>query len=90
MNRVSGELRNLGKIIEAHEAAQNCQYDADGGDDVMNGIKGALSMSVQGVNFGSTDSNIVGDEIAAGVVSGRKKNKTDPAMMMLAMMLLDK
>jgi hypothetical protein len=88
MNRVSNELRNLGNIIEAHEAAQNFRYDAEGGDNVMNGIKGALTMSVQGVNFGSTVSNLVGDEIAAGVVSGRKKKDIDP--MMLMMLLLDK
>ena len=39
-NRVSGELRKAGHIIEAHEVAQNKRYDASDGDMVMAGIAG--------------------------------------------------
>jgi hypothetical protein len=86
-NRVSGELRSLGHVIEVHEVAQNKRYDETGGDMVMLGIAGALAMAMQGVSYGSTGSNLVGDEIAAGIVATSPKRNEDPLMLMLALLM---
>ena len=90
MARVAGELCNQGHLIEAHEASQNKRYDEDGGDMVMTGLAGAMAMLLQGVDYGSTGDNLIGDEIAAGLIVTSPKRDTDPLMALLAMALFGK
>ena len=90
MARVAGELRNQGRIVEAHEASQNKRYDEDGGDMVMTGLYGAMAMALQGVDYGSTGDTLIGDEIAAGLIATAPKRDTDPLMALLAMALFGK
>ena len=87
-HRVAGELRNQGHIIEAHEAQQNARYDES--SNVMDGIAGAMAMALQGVNYGSTGSRLVGDEIAAGAVVRNPKPEMSMAEIMIAMMLSER
>lgn len=89
-NRVSGELRRSGNIIEAHEVAQDKRFDEDGGKNVISGITGAMAMALQDKNYGSSGSDLVGDEIAAGILSTNKRSEPDAAMALLAMMLFGK
>lgn len=66
-NRVAGRLRDMGHIIEAHEAQQNSLYDdPDGG--AMTGIIGAVAQALHGRNYGSTGSRQIGDDIAVGTI----------------------
>ncbi len=89
-DRVSGALRDAGRIIEAHEVAQDKRYDAGDGDMVRTGIMGAMAMALQEKSYGRTGSTLVDDEIAAGVVANAKPKNSDPMMALLAMMLFDK
>lgn len=89
-SRVSGALRDAGHIIEAHEVAQNKLYDADGGDNVIAEIAGAVAMALQGKSYGSTGGNRIGDEIAAGVVATSPKRETDLTSLLLAIMLSER
>lgn len=70
-DRISGALRDMGHIIEAHEAATGKLYN-DGGDDPlsnpMTGIMGALAQKMQGVDYHQSGSNQVGLDVAAGYV----------------------
>ena len=87
-HRVAGELRDLGHIIEAHEAQQERRWDdPNGGDMVMAGIAGALAMVLQGKSYGSTGVNLVGDDIAAGVIAQSPKQDIDPMMLLIAALL---
>ena len=89
--RVSGELRKQGAVIEAHECAQNRRYeDSDDGDFVLAGITGMIAMKMQGVDYGSTGSDLIGDEIAAGIIATSPKKDTDPVMALLAAMLFSR
>lgn len=75
-NRISGALRDMGHIIEAHEAATGKLYN-DGGDDPMSnpmtGIMGVLAQKMQGVDYHQSASNQVGMDVAAGYVATHKK-----------------
>jgi len=88
-SRVSGKLRDAGNIIEAHEVAQDKRYDADGGENVMAGIAGAMAMAMQGKDYGSKGSSLIGDEIAAGRKAMSPKKEIDPTMLLMKI-LLDK
>lgn len=83
--RVAGELRDLGRIIEAHEAHQDASYDQN--DDVMTGIIGALAQTMQGRNYERSGSRQVGDDIAAGIVARNPKNDIDPMAALLAVLM---
>lgn len=84
-HRVAGALRDAGLIIEAHEAQHNARYDEN--DNVMAGITGAIAMALQGVNYGSTGSRLVGDELAAGTIALAPKSDFSADELMIAMML---
>ncbi len=84
-SRVSGKLRDAGKIIEAHEAYQDKRYEDS--DSVVTGITGALAQAFQGVNYDSHGERQVGDDIAAGILARTSKKEVDPMMMLLACLL---
>ena len=66
-DRVSGEIREMGHMIEAHEAYNNSLYNDTDDGGAMTGIVGAMAQALQGTNFGArTGSQQVGDDIAAG------------------------
>jgi len=89
MDRVSGELRNQGCIIEAHAVSANKRFDEEGSD-AMTGIFGAMAMALQGKDYGSKGSTLVGDEIAAGLIAKSPKRNDDPLMALLALALFDR
>lgn len=82
--RVAGELRDKGRIIEAHEAYHNCLYDDPSGAP-MTGIIGAVAQVMQGIDYGSSGNRQIGDDIAAGVAATRPPDP-DPMMMLFAVM----
>ena len=83
-HRIAGELRNMGKIIEAHEAQQNARWDDETkGGDVMAGIMGAMAQSLQGVDYHVRGEQQVGCDIAAGLYLKHKKPDPSPAEMLL-------
>jgi hypothetical protein len=65
--RVAGALRDMGHIIEAHEAQQDKRYEDS--QDVMTGVIGAIAQALQGVDYGSAGEQQIGDDIAAGVIT---------------------
>lgn len=88
--RVSGALRDQGHIIEAHEVHADACWDADGGT-AFDGVMGAVAMALQNRNYGSTGYNLVGDEIAAGVIAqSEPKLKLSVAEIMIALELFGK
>lgn len=87
-NRVSGALRDMGHIIEAHEAWQDKLYDQS--DDVMTGVIGAVAQVLQGVDYGSRGASQVGDDIAAGAIVQNPQHKMDANMALFAMLLLSR
>jgi len=89
-NRVSGALRDMGHIIEAHEAFTDMLYDDpnQGPLGPMTGIIGASAKALHHIDYGSSGNKAVGDDIAAGIVSQTPKEEIDPlaAMLIMAMM----
>lgn len=89
-HRIAGKLRDMGHIIEAHEAQQDRRYDdldQSGTGSVLDGVYGAMAQALQGNPYRARDGvDQVGLDIAAGVVS--RAPKPDPAamLMMLGMM----
>jgi len=83
--RISGELRNKGCIIEAHEVHQDVLYDES--PDAMISIFGAVAQTMQGVDYGCRGAHQVGDDIAAGYVALDDTPKMTPetALMMIAL-----
>jgi hypothetical protein len=61
--RVSTALRDMGHIIEAHEAYQDERYEDS--DSVMTGLFGAMAQALQGTRYGGDP---VGNDIAAGTL----------------------
>ena len=86
--RVSGALRDMGHIIEAHEAYQDERYENS--DSVTTGIMGAMAQALHGVNYHSSGERQIEDDIAAGIVSQAPKKDTDPMMAILAILLSGK
>jgi len=80
--RVSGALRDMGHIIEAHEAFQDARHEDS--DRVMTGIIGAVAQAMQGVSYGSKGERQIDDDFATGIVS--QAPKEDP-MILLALLL---
>lgn len=75
-DRVSGALRDMGHIIEAHEAFRDERYEQSG--HVMTGVFGALAQALQGVDYHRTGASQVGDDIAAGTIIESRKPKMTP------------
>ncbi|MET0603601.1 MAG: hypothetical protein ABW167_16565 [Baekduia sp.] len=74
--RVAGDLRSLGMVVEAHEALQGRRYDDPNGpslgerDSVLTGVAGALMNGLHGDIMRSSDGlHQVGDDLALGVVA---------------------
>lgn len=85
--RVSVALREMGHIIEAHEAYQDQRYEES--DNVMTGLFGAIAQALQGTHYGGDP---VGNDIAAGLLvrhqmspEGQAKRESDR---LLAQMLM--
>ena len=85
-SRVSGALRDMGRVIEAHEAYQDARHDQS--SEVITGLMGAVAQAMQEVNYGSRGERQIGDDIAAGVVV--QAPKEDPLTLMMAMMMMSK
>lgn len=87
-SRVAGQLRDMGHIIEAHEAQNNARYEDS--EDTMTGIFGAVAQAMSGVKYGSRGERQVGDDIAAGYVTRHKKKEPDLAVMLMAIMMSER
>ena len=83
-SRVAGELRDMGEIIYAHEAATDAYYDQSA--DAMTGILGAVAQAMQGKDYNVSGSAQVNTDLVAGKVV--QKPKDDPLMAMLMMALM--
>ena len=85
-SRVAGKLREMGHLIEAHEAFQDERYEESG--DVMTGIIGAVAQAMQGVDYGHKQDGErqIGDDFAAGVVVQAPK-RDDSLVLLLAALL---
>ena len=84
--RVSGELRRMGHIIEAHEAYANALYDQS--NDVMTGIFGAMAQKLQGHEYSPRDGmRQVGDDLAAGIVAQAPQDDSAGLLAVLAVMM---
>ena len=82
--RVAGQLRDMGHIIEAHEAQQNARWDdPERGGDVTAGLTGAVAQALHGVDYRVKGEQQVGADIAAGMLIRHKKPDPSPAEMML-------
>lgn len=85
--RLSGELRNQGLLIEAHEVQAGKRWDEDGST-AITGVVGALTMALQDVDYGTRGSSRVGDEIAVGtIVQTPEKPSMSPDEVMIYMAL---
>lgn len=63
-HRIAGALRDMGKIIEAHEAQRDERIEQS--NDVMTGVMGAMAMALQGIDYHISGEQQVGCDIAAG------------------------
>ena len=87
-HRVAGQLRDMGKLIEAHEAQQDARWDDDSkGGDVQAGIMGAVAQALQGVDYHVRGEQQVGCDIAAGMYLKHKKPDPSPEAMMLMLQM---
>lgn len=84
--RVAGELRDQGHLMEAHEAYNNCLYDDPNGN-AMTGIIGAIAQQMQGINYGSAGNRQIGDDIAAGELTLKSHNEPPMAPDMALLMI---
>ena len=84
-SRVAGALRDMGKIIEAHEAQQDARYEDS--EDVQTGIMGAMAQVMQGRDYGQRGAGQVGNDIAAGTFVRYPKPEIDPMAAMLAVLM---
>ncbi len=84
-NRVANALREMGHVIEAHEAFQDKRYEQS--DDVMGGVIGAMAQALQGTNYSGDP---IGNDIAAGVVAQDDRPKLTPEMALLMIELFGK
>ena len=80
--RISGVLREQGKLIESHEVFHNSRYDdPDKSDIVQTGIMGALDFIMQGQGFQRNplhpeDGHAqIGDDIMLGLLKHPPKEK---------------
>jgi hypothetical protein len=80
--RVSSTLRDMGYVIEAHEAFADKLYDEG---NTMDGIIGYVAQAMQGVSYSGDK---IGNDIAAGVVAKKPKrdDTADALLLMMAML----
>ena len=90
-DRVSGALRDMGHIIEAHEAFHNQLYDevSEGEPGPMVGILGAMAQQMHGKNYGRRGVSQVGDDVAVGMVVEKSRPEMPPEMALLALLMGD-
>ncbi len=62
-NRVAAALREMGRIIEAHEAYQDERYKTS--DSVMPGVTGTIAQALQGRSYSGDQ---IGNDIFAGTI----------------------
>jgi len=84
-SRVAVRLREMGKIIEAHEAYNDEQYESS--DAVMTGVFGAVAQALQGCSYGGDP---IGNDIAAGVVVQYPREGTPEEWVFLAALMSGK
>ena len=85
-HRVAGKLRDMGKIIEAHEAQRDERIEQS--DDVMQGVVGAIAQVLHGIDYGVSGVQQVGCDIAAGAIAKSPRPETDRDIAMLTALLL--
>lgn len=76
-NRVAGELKRIGKPIEAHEAYSGRRYDDPEQGDMgpLTGIIGAVALARAGRNFSPNNpENQIGDDLAMGAITRFKRD----------------
>lgn len=81
--RIAGELRRNGQIIEAHEALSGRRWDdsEQGQLGPVAGIAGALAQMMNGHEYSPHDpERQVGDDIAAGIVALSGQSQSDMAI----------
>lgn len=61
--RVSTALRDMGHVIEAHEAYQDERYEDS--DSVVTGLFGVMAQALQGTRYGG---DLMGNDIVAGIL----------------------
>ena len=87
-HRVAGTLRNMGKLIEAHEVQQDARIEDS--EDVLTGVIGAVALALQGIDYGVGGEQQVGCDIAAGHLVKSPQPKLSPEAALLAVLLADK
>ena len=85
-HRIAGELRDMGKIVEAHEAQRDERIEQS--DDVMQGVMGAVAQALHGIDYGVSGVQQVGCDIAAGAIVKGPRPKIDRELAMLTALLL--
>lgn len=67
-HRIAGQLRDMGKLIEAHEAQQDARWDdEEKGGDVLAGVTGAMAQALTGVDYRVQGEQQVGCDLVAGL-----------------------
>jgi hypothetical protein len=89
-HRIAGELRDMGKIIEAHEVYHGKRWDSEDGADVMTGITGATAQALHDVDYGRAGQRQIDDDFAAGVVALNPRPKMTPEMVVMMLELFGK
>lgn len=74
--RIAGALRDMGKLIEAHEALHNARYDSGSDNGVaITGVMGAIAQALQGINYGvSGRPQVECDHVAGEYLQKKKKD----------------
>ena len=85
-HRVAGKLRDMGKLIEAHEAQRDERIEQS--DDVMQGVMGAVAQALHGIDYGVSGVQQVGCDIAAGAIAKSPQPKIDRGLASLMALLL--
>ena len=86
-HRIAGALRDMGKLIEAHEAQRDERIEDS--DDVMAGVMGAVAQAVHGIDYGISGIQQVGCDIAAGELVIKPKSKMSPEAALLSILLFE-
>lgn len=84
-HRVAGRLRDMGKVILAHEAQRNERIEDS--RDVMVGVQGAIAQAIQGVNYNVSGEMQVGVDICAGEIAMDNKSRPSVESLLLAIMM---
>ena len=79
--RVSGFLRDQGRIIEAQEVWHNRPYDTS--ELAMTGIYGTVVKALQGIEYSRSGYTKVGDDIAVGVIARKPQPEIPPEYALL-------